>query len=217
MDKRGREDASLDLFPHDRVVFFSDAVFAIAMTLLAIELRIPTAELIARVGEADAWGETIAVFIAYVISFLVCALFWVAHMLTWKYIARATSGLVWCQVFQLLFVALMPLGTRLYSEAFMSGGSGRFAFYAFVLAGISCFGWLTRRIAAKQENLDERLGEMQARWYVMRGLIPLLVFAAAIPLAFAVPAWMGGFIFFAIFPLTLLLRRRYRQEEPSQA
>jgi len=210
------DKANLDMFPHDRVVFFSDAVFAIAMTLLAIELKTPTAEAIAQVGPAEAWGETISVFIAYVVSFLVTALFWVGHMLTWKYITRATAKLVWCVVFQLMFVAMMPLGTRLYSEAFTGSGAGRFAFYAFVLAGISFFAWMTRIVAARQENLRERLGEAQAKWYVMRGFIPFVVFAA-VPLAFVLPTWMGGFVFFMIFPLTVWARRRYERNGTQES
>lgn len=216
-DRVDGANAKLDLFPHDRVVFFSDAVFAIGMTLLAIELRVPTEQTIASIGPAEAWGETIAVFIAYVVSFLVTALFWVGHMLTWKHITRATTKLVWCQVFQLMFVALMPLGTRLYSEAFFDQGSGRFAFYAFVLAGISFFAWMTRVVAARQENLSERLGVAQAKWYVVRGFIPFAVFAAAVPLAFVLPTWMGGLIFFTIFPLTMLLSRRYQRGDAQES
>ncbi|MFT4256053.1 MAG: TMEM175 family protein [Pseudoxanthomonas sp.] len=199
--------AQRDVFPHDRVVFFSDAVFAIAITLLAIELRLPDEELIRRVGESEAWGQTVSLFIAYAVSFMVTAVFWVGHMLTWKHIARATGKLVWCSVLQLMFVALMPFATRLYSEAFSGGSPGYFAFYSFVLTGISLFSLLTRRAAVRQENLREKLGETETRWLLLRGLVPLLVFAAGIPLAFVLPVWMGGFIFVLIFPLTVIARR----------
>ncbi|WP_078059669.1 TMEM175 family protein [Xanthomonas massiliensis] len=210
--------AGPELFPHDRVVFFSDAVFAIAMTLLAVELKTPSEELIARVGENLAWGETVSVFIAYLVSFLVCALFWVGHMLTWKHIARATPKLVWCTVFQLMFVALMPFATRLYSEAFNGHSPGRFAFYSFVLAGIALFNVLTRWVAVRQENLRAKLGATQVRWLLLRGMVPLLVFAAGIPLAFVLPMQMGGFMFALILPLNIVARRlclRRTQPEPA--
>jgi len=202
----GEGKAPRDVFPHDRVVFFSDAVFAIAITLLAIELHLPDAESIERVGANAAWSETTALFIAYAISFLVLALFWTGHMQTWKHVTRATSGLVWCSVLQLMFVALMPFATRVYSEAFYGGSRGSFAFYSLVLAGVSLFSWLSRRMVVRQENLRERLGREQASWLVWRGLVPLLVFAAGIPLAFVLPVWLGGFVFAMIFPLTLLAK-----------
>jgi uncharacterized membrane protein len=199
-----------DLFPHDRVVFFSDAVFAIAMTLLAIELRTPSEELIERVGADRAWGATVPLFVAFVVSFLVTALFWISHMQTWKHITRATGKLVWCSVLQLMFVALMPFAARLYSEAFNSHSPGRFAFYSFVMAAISFFAWLTRRLAVKQENLREKLGASQALWFQLRSLVSLTVFAAGIPLALVLPVWAGGYLFALIFPLTWIVRRCIR-------
>ncbi len=212
------KEAARDVFPHDRVVFFSDAVFAIAITLLAIELRLPTQEMIEHVGAEAASREVVSLFIAYIVSFLVIALFWSGHMLTWKHVTRATGKLVWCSILQLMFVALMPFATHLYSEAFSSESAGRFAFYSAVLFGISFFSWLTRRMVVRQENLRERLGDVQVRWLLLRGLIPVLVFAASIPLAYALPIWMGGFVFLLIFPLTMLARRLcFRRPKPEPA
>jgi uncharacterized membrane protein len=196
-----------DLFPHERVVFFSDAVFAIAMTLLAIELRTPSQELIERIGADRAWGEIVPLFVAFIVSFLVTGLFWMAHLQTWKQISRATGKLVWCTVLQLMFIALMPFAARLYSEAFNSHSPGRFAFYSFVMAASSFFAWLNRRLAVKQENLHEKLGAAQARWFQLRSLVSLAVFAAGIPLAFVLPVWAGGYLFALIFPLTSIVRR----------
>jgi uncharacterized membrane protein len=64
------KEAARDVFPHDRVVFFSDAVFAIAITLLAIELRLPTQEMVEHVGAEAASREVVSLFIAYIVSFL---------------------------------------------------------------------------------------------------------------------------------------------------
>ena len=87
-----------DVFPHDRVVFFSDAVFAIAITLLAIELKPPTEILVAQFGQAVAWAHQIPLFVAFVISFLVSALFWASHMQAWKMVDRVTPGLLWLNI-----------------------------------------------------------------------------------------------------------------------
>jgi uncharacterized membrane protein len=196
-------EAQRDVFPHDRVVFFSDAVFAIAITLLAIELHAPDAEQIGRIGASAAWSETVSLSIAFVISFMVLAVFWRGHMQTWKQVTRATGGLVWCSLLQLMFVTLMPFATRAYSHG---GEPGWFAFYSLVLACISLFAWLTRWLAARQENLREKIGAEQAKWFLARGLVPLAVFAASIPLAWALPSRYGAFAFMLIFPLSRIVR-----------
>lgn len=189
-----------DRFPHERVVNFCDAVFAIVITLLAIELRLPGSELIERVGADQAWGETSSVLLAYVISFFVTGLFWVGHMLTWKHVRRVNAKLVWLALLQLFFVVLMPFATRQVSE--------HFVVYALVLTGISLFSWLLRRTVVAQEDLHARLGPAQARLLLVRGLIPLLVFSCAIPLGVFVPGKWAALVFALIFPLSMLARRR---------
>ncbi|WP_242107241.1 TMEM175 family protein [Luteimonas aquatica] len=213
-DEKG-EPVGQDRFPHDRVVFFSDAVFAIAITLLAIELRLPDEELIERVGAQAANSETVSLFISYFISFLVTGLFWAGHMQTWKYVRHVNGKLVWSTLLQLMFVALMPFATREYSASFSGDNSARFAFYAFVLTAISFFSLLTRRIVVRQENLRERLGEAQVRWLLWRGVVPLVLFALSIPLAFVLPVWSAGLVFFMIFPLSAIAKRAIGRAKPE--
>ncbi|WDS36725.1 TMEM175 family protein [Pseudoxanthomonas sp.] len=208
LEGQAGERGLVDLFPHDRVVFFSDAVFAIAITLLAIELKLPDREMIEHLGANGASGEVTALFVSYFISFAVTGLFWVGHMQTWRHVRQVSGKLVWTNLLQLMFVALMPFATREYSVYFAGESPGRFAFYAFVLAGISFFSFVSRRIVVRQEQLAERLGQGPARWLVWRGLVPLVVFTATIPLAFVLPVWCGGFVFMTIFPCLALVKCR---------
>ena len=211
-----REDASMsDVFPHDRVVFFSDTVFAIAITLLAIELKPPTEALIAQIGASAAWSHQIPLFVAFVISFMVTALFWAAHMQAWKAVERVTPGLLWLNIGQLMFVALMPFATALYSESFMTDHIGPFVGYCVVLTGISLFAFLTRRAMVRSHGVAEKLGPAGTRWFVARPAVALAVFAACIPLAFVVPTWMGGMLFLLIFILTPFVRRWALRERAS--
>lgn len=196
-----------DVFPHDRVVFFSDAVFAIAITLLAIELKPPTEASIEQFGSSVAWAHQVPLFIAFVISFLVSALFWASHMQTWKMIERVTPGLLWLNIGQLMFVALMPFATVLYSESFMSDHIAPFVGYNLVLTGISLFAFLTRRAMVRSHGVAEKLGPAGTRWFLVRPAVAMVVFAACIPLAFIVPTWMGGVLFLLIFILIPFARR----------
>jgi len=213
-----REDGSMaDVFPHDRVVFFSDAVFAIAITLLAIELKPPAEALIGQFGASVAWAHQIPLFVAFVISFMVSALFWAGHMQAWKMVERITPGLLWLNILQLMFVALMPFATALYSESFMSTRIWPFVGYCVVLTGISLFSFLTRRAMVRSHGVGEKLGPAGTRWFLARTAVPLAVFAACIPLAFVMPSWMGGMLFFMIFVITPFVRRRALRERKGDA
>lgn len=104
-------------FDLERLVFFSDAVFAIAITLMAIELRPPTglepntsAQLL-RELLAD-WSH----FFAFGLSFWIIAVYWVAHHRLFRYIIRCDEGLIWRNMVLLFFVALVPFTTLMMGE-----------------------------------------------------------------------------------------------------
>jgi len=203
-----------DRFPHDRVVFFSDAVFAIAITLLAIELKLPDHEMIERLGAAVASQEVTSHFFAYFISFLVTGLFWIGHMQTWRHVRHVSGALVWMTLLQLMFVALMPLATREYSASFSVQSPGRLAFYAFVLAAISLFALVTRMMVIRRERLHERIGVLATRWLFWRGMVPLVLFSLAIPAAYVIPVGRGGLLFALVFPCLVVTRRWVRRTAP---
>src|SRR6476660_7011566 len=80
----------------ERIIFFSDAVFAIAITLLVLELRMP--ERLA--GDADhqlAVGllNLIPKFMSYAISFWLIGLYWWVHHRLFRHIRRWDDGLIW--------------------------------------------------------------------------------------------------------------------------
>ena len=173
--------------------------------------------LVAQFGAVDAWSRQSPLFIAFVISFMVTALFWAGHMQAWKMVERVTPGLLWLNIGQLMFVALMPFATALYSESFMSDHVAPLVGYCLVLTGISLFSFLTRRAMVRSHGVAQKLGPVGTRWFLARTLVPLIVFAACIPLAFILPSWMGGMLFFLIFLITPLARRWAQRGHADQA
>ncbi len=95
----------------ERLMFFSDAVVAIAVTLLALELPLP------EVGPAREMLHDLAEhrneFIAFLISFVVVASHWLLHYRLFRYIRRAPRGLVALNLLWLLFIVVTPFMTRL--------------------------------------------------------------------------------------------------------
>ncbi|HUI31184.1 MAG TPA: TMEM175 family protein [Candidatus Acidoferrales bacterium] len=120
----------------ERMVFFSDAVFAIAITLLVIEIRIPILQQPAT--EARLWNAFLQVFpmiVGFFISFLLIGQTWIEHHRLCLFIEGYNSGLLWKNLILLLFVAFLPLATAILSEYYYL----RFAacVYTVAFAGIS--------------------------------------------------------------------------------
>src|ERR1700712_597521 len=77
----------------DRLVFFSDAVFAIAMTLLVLDIRLPTLP-----DDTNLWphlGALWSQMFAYALSFLLIALNWMTHHRKFRVIVRYDTTLIW--------------------------------------------------------------------------------------------------------------------------
>ncbi|RYE26518.1 MAG: DUF1211 domain-containing protein [Sphingobacteriales bacterium] len=101
----------------ERLVFFSDAVVAIAITLLALELRIePEGEHLAFSDLAHAWHK----FAAFLVSFIAIAVFWINHHRFFVYIKAIDSRLMVYNMCWLLFIVLLPVSSSLVSNDFFN-------------------------------------------------------------------------------------------------
>src|SRR5207237_4400 len=101
----------------DRLVFFSDAIFAIAITLLVIEIHVP--DLTGIVTEqrlADALLDNIPQYIGFLVSFFVIGRFWIGHHRTLGRLSRAEPRLIWVNLLFLLTIAFMPFPTAVISN-----------------------------------------------------------------------------------------------------
>ena len=100
----------------ERLVFFSDAVVAIAITLLALEIKIePTQS--GHLNYADIWAQW-RTFAAFGLSFFNIAIFWARHHTFFVYINRMDERLLWWNILWLLFIVLLPFSTSLISNYF---------------------------------------------------------------------------------------------------
>ena len=97
-----------------RILALSDGVFAIALTLLVLEIAVPATTSDARLPKAllGLWPR----YIAYLLSFVVIARFWVTHRLTFRLIGCGDDTLVWLNLLLLMFVAFLPFPTAVLGE-----------------------------------------------------------------------------------------------------
>lgn len=99
-----------------RLEAISDGVLAIAITLLALELKIPH---LAKKNLYDSFIEIIPLIpgvLTFILSFVSIAIFWVNHHHLSQHIRKINSNTVWANTAFLMFQTLIPFATRLLSE-----------------------------------------------------------------------------------------------------
>ncbi len=195
-------ERGLDL---DRVVFFSDAVFAISMTVLALSLHIP-----ARTrdsGVAHALRDALPSIYSYALSFAVIGLFWLAHHRMFRYIVRLDAVLLALNLATLGVVAFVPFPTEVL------GDHGKaVAAVVFYAATMSLLGALISCLWAYASHggrlIRRETPSLQVAHGLWRSLAVPAVFLASIPIAFVNPQ-VAIWSWLTIVAVRVLLRRHY--------
>ncbi len=125
-------------FQLERLILFTDAVFAIAITLLAIEIRFP--EFHRLPSNADIWrglAGLLPKFIGFLVGFIIIAQYWTAHHRIFRFVRNYDSKLLWFNILFLLFIVLMPFSSGVFSSYGVVGAA--FTIYALtiMLAGLA--------------------------------------------------------------------------------
>src|SRR5580693_7349125 len=105
-------------FQLERLILFSDAVFAIAITLLVIDLKIPEIPrpLVTETKLVESLAALIPKFAGFLVSFFIIGLFWTIHHRMFGYVVNYHPKLLWLNLIFLLFIVTMPFSTSFYSE-----------------------------------------------------------------------------------------------------
>jgi uncharacterized membrane protein len=101
----------------ERLAALSDGIFAVAMTLLVLDLRVPITEGIR--SERDLWRAILVLapqIVMYLMSFLTLGIFWVGQQTQLNHLAHSDRNLTWIHLTFLFAVTLMPFSTRLLAE-----------------------------------------------------------------------------------------------------
>ncbi len=166
-----------------RLEAFSDGVFAIAITLLVLELAVPDDK---TKNLADALGARWPQYAAYVVSFAIIGIMWVNHHAILHNVARVDRPLLFCNLLLLMFIAVLPFPTALLAEHLRSDGSHvAAAIYSANMFGCAIgFQVLWRWIVRDQRLLHAHIDHREARAGQGRFAIGLIVYAGTIGLAF---------------------------------
>lgn len=203
-DRRPEPDRDLD-----RIVFFSDAVFAIAITLLVLEIQVPAIPE-DRVSEQLAtsllalWPK----YLGYVVSFLSIAVFWYIHHRIFRDIRGYDGTLILLNFLFLMFVAFLPFPTALLGE--YGNNQLPVAIYAATLAVgrllLTAIYWYA---TSGNRLVDGTVDPNTVRFFVIRGLTIPLIFLLSIAISFfSVGGAIGSWMLLIAADAVVLRRRR---------
>lgn len=196
-------------FERSRVIGFSDAVFSVAMTLLILEVVVPSYESINKFGVWDLLEARIPNFIGFVVSFFVTALYWIDYLKITKYVTSFNSKGLWANIFLLFFVVLLPFSTALYVNGI--NYTGPFVFYSINLTMIAVMIFILIGVVAKEEGGKTGLTKTQRNWELARMANTISIWSLAAILAFVyIP--VARYIFILIFIINPLIDRYYRKK-----
>ena len=194
----------------DRIVTFSDGVFAIAITLLVLNIETPEipANLVAEELPGrllDLWPK----FLSYVISFLVILTYWIAHHSIFSAIKGYDRKLIWLNSLFLMCVAFLPFPASLFGEygeqpLVVAIYAGSLAITRLLLTAVWWYASSGRRL------VDRDFDASMIKAYRLRGLAIPLIFLLSIFISFfsvsaAVYSWV--LLMVVDFVLFRLLRR----------
>jgi len=198
----------------ERVVFFSDAVFAIVITLLVLELKVPHLSEHNEPALRGALIELLPRVAGFVISFLIIGLMWIEHHRIFRYIADYDAGLLWRNLFLLLCVSFVPFPTALFSENFWSRTA--FILYTAIFGAVATVKLLIWRHASKAKLLKPNVTPELQRRIARRSLAVPLACAGAIALSF-ISIWVAPLSFMFIPLLARLLDRTSKTKTEAPA
>jgi TMEM175 potassium channel family protein len=101
----------------ERLAALSDGIFAVAMTLLVLDLRAPAVESVHN--EHDLWHALVALsprLLMYMMSFMTLGIFWVGQQTQLNHLARSDRGLSWIHIAFLFLVSITPFSTAFLAE-----------------------------------------------------------------------------------------------------
>ncbi|HNP15544.1 MAG TPA: TMEM175 family protein [Terrimesophilobacter sp.] len=189
----------------DRLVFFSDAVFAIAMTLLVVELKVPHLP-DARIGHELALLTP--EFLSFILSFVVIGAVWMSHHRKFRAINGYTQPLVRLNLVMLLAVASLPFTTSLlgrYGDTQISVYlyAGTIAVIGFLMSAMWIYAW-HRGLVNPDVTVDV------FRFVLVQSFPIPGIFLLSIPVAALAGATPAELTWIAAVPASLIINVVYR-------
>jgi uncharacterized membrane protein len=166
----------------ERLIIFSDGVFAIIITILVLELRAPESASFGALLEL--WPEVLS----YAVSYLFLAIVWVNHHHLLQYADAATPRLIWANFAHLFSMSLLPFSTAWMSRTELAPAPVALYAGVFVLVNATYVLLIRELVDGSHRDIPAEVRRMMR----IRSVATLAIFATASLLALKWPLWGLG-------------------------
>ena len=184
-----------------RLEAFSDGVFAIIITIMVLELRVPDK------GNFAALYPLLPKFGSYVLSFIFVGIYWTNHHHLWQAVEKINGSILWANLHLLFWISLFPFATSWIGES--SFATVPVALYGLILwlAALAYYLMVRALMAAHDDDslLINALGDGK------KERVSILIYSAAIPLAFLQP-WIAMTLYISVAIMWLIPDRRIEKK-----
>ena len=192
----------------DRMLFFSDAVFAIVLTIMVLELHPPVMEGWEHTSDSAIWnsfGALFRTFFAYLVSFALVGMWWAIHMRVTRALHRFDWPTAIANLFFLLAVSLIPFAASVLGESITSGVPWQIYWGVNALASLA----MTIMMVIVSRNGGQLLGGMTGRERaarIVQSMGPGIGFAIGVWLAASGQVALSRYCWIFIIPVMVLAR-----------
>ena len=206
------------IYNTDRLVFLSDGVYAIALTILVLDIRLPASfDVFSSSSQLlKALMDLEPNIFAYIISFIVIGLSWRAHNLIFRYVKRYDTNIFWFNLLLLLSVAFIPFPTSVLARGINVVSVVFYASCLMIAEGLEAALWWYATRVRKDRLIDEDINPRLILYHTTLFLAAPIVFLISIGLAlFAPRVALLSWILLAVVEGVIgrILRRRWARQQ----
>lgn len=177
-------------FQMERMVFFTDGVFAISITLLVIEIKIPALTEFTDRALLNYLSETAFKFLGFLISFGIVGHYWSVHHRIFGYVKKYSSSLMWINLGFLFSVVILPFSAGLMGE-YSTHMEMNIPYTIYVInmcftGFMNCWLWLYVS-NPKRDFLTHKISQSRINLGLYRSLIVPVMFLISLLVSFVFP------------------------------
>ncbi|MCJ7746068.1 MAG: TMEM175 family protein [Actinobacteria bacterium] len=191
----------------NRIGTFSDSVFAVAITLLVLNIHVPSISLHLTNRALDSkLGGLWPNYEAFILSFVIIGIYWILHHLMFRYIERYNGVFLWLNLFFLMCIVFMPFTASLISEY------GDTAIATIVYAANLAVASLLMAVIwwyaiGRGQLMMKGFDVVMGKHAVLANLCTTVFFLASMPIALANPR-VAKYFWLLLIPVHMLLEKR---------